>query len=410
MWNRRFICLWAGQTLANLGDVFYIVAFISVVYAATGSVLFTAFVPVVNVTAMTVSGLTAPLIFQRLSLPKMLVLSQGLKTILLGAASVVVGVGVGVGDQREMVWLLFGLAALIAFMDGWANPARNALVPQLVPRPELMRANGLLATSDQTVHFTGWAAGGLLVSWLGASIVLSGTVVAYIVATVAMLGVAPTGENQQQSEAEHKQTDWLTGWRIIRKGRSLRLLVAMDIVAGMSGAAWIAAILLPFVHDVLGSGEQWWGYINAGYMLGSIVGGSLLLTFAHRMSRHLYRAILVGSLAAGVITFFFGCSTDAFAALFLSFLLGPFLELFLVSKQTVLQQVTEESVLPYVLSAKGTIDSLVFGVSALIMGGVSEWLGTRAAFYLSAALLGVAFLLAWRLYQKQADVTRIPST
>lgn len=408
MWNRRFICLWAGQTLANLGDVFYIVAFISVVYRVTGSVLFTAFVPVVNVTAMTVSGLTAPLLFQRLSLPKMLVLSQGLKTILLGAASVVVGVGVG--DQREMVWLLFGLAALIAFMDGWANPARNALVPQLVPRRELMRANGLLATSDQTVHFAGWAAGGLLVSWLGASIVLIGTVGAYVVATVAMLGVAPARENQQPSEEEHTRTDWLTGWRIIRQGRTLRLLVAMDIVAGMSGAAWIAAILLPFVHDVLGSGEQWWGYINAGYMLGSIAGGTLLLTFAHRMSRHLYRAILVGSLAAGAITFFFGSSTHAFAALFFSFLLGPFLELFLVSKQTVLQQVTEESVLPYVLSAKGTIDSLVFGVSALIMGGVSEWLGTRAAFYLSAALLGVAFLLAWRLYQKQAGMTRITST
>ncbi|MGG1662661.1 MFS transporter [Brevibacillus sp. NRS-1366] len=406
MWNRRFICLWAGQTLANLGDVFYIVAFISVVYTATGSVLFTSFIPVVNVTAMTVSGLLAPLIFQRLSLPKMLVLSQGLKTILLGAASVVVGMG----DQREMVWLLFGLASLIAFMDGWANPARNALVPQLVARPELIRANGLLATSDQTVHFAGWAAGGLLVAWLGASSVLAGTVGAYVVATVAMLGVAPARTNQKPSEEEEVQKDWLTGWRVIREVASLRLLVAMDIVVGMSGAAWIAAILLPFVHDVLGKGEEWWGYINAGYMLGSIIGGTLLLTFAHRMSRHLYSAILVGSIIACAITFFFGSSTNAFAALLFSFLLGPFLELYLVSKQTVLQQATKEAVLPYVLSAKGTIDMFVFGVSALIMGGVAEWLGTRAAFFLSAGLLGVAFLLAWRLHRKQVGMASVSSS
>ncbi|WP_232774594.1 hypothetical protein [Brevibacillus sp. AF8] len=99
MWHRRFICLWAGQTLANLGDVFYIVAFISVIYAATGSVMYTSFIPVVIVASQSVSSLLAPLVFQRLSLTGMLVLSQGLKTILLAGASL--AVSSGVGEQGE---------------------------------------------------------------------------------------------------------------------------------------------------------------------------------------------------------------------------------------------------------------------------------------------------------------------
>ncbi|NQF16629.1 MFS transporter [Brevibacillus sp. HB1.3] len=403
MWHRRFICLWAGQTLANLGDVFYIVAFISVMYAATGSVMYTAFIPVVIVTSQSVSSLLAPLVFQRLSLTGMLVLSQGLKTILLAVASL--AVSSGVGEQGEWIWLLFGLGSTIAFMDGWADPARNAMVPQLVGREDLMRANGLLATSDQTVHFAGWAAGGLLVSWLGAGVVLWGTVGAYVVATIAMTGIAPASEKLREEQAAGATTNWLTGWKVIRDVPVLRLLVAMDVVIGLSGGVWIAAIMLPFVLDVLGQGEEWWGYINAGYMLGAIAGGTLLLMYADRIRRHLFRWIICGTISVGFFTFCFGSSTNALVALLFSFALGPFLEMVHVSKQTLLQQETEESVLPYVLSAKGTIDLLVFGTSALVMGAIAEWQGVRAVYYVSAGLLLIAFLLALRLQKKQKDHT-----
>ncbi|KMZ42594.1 MULTISPECIES: MFS transporter [Bacillales] len=403
MWHRRFICLWAGQTLANLGDVFYIVAFISVMYATTGSVMYTAFIPVVIVASQSVSSLLAPLVFQRLSLTGMLVLSQGLKTILLAIASL--AVSSGVGEQGEWIWLLFGLGSAIAFMDGWANPARNAMVPQLVRREDLMRANGLLATSDQTVHFAGWAAGGLLVSWLGAGVVLWGTVGAYVVATIAMTGIASASEKQREEHVAGATTNWLTGWKVIRDVPVLRLLVAMDVVIGLSEGVWIAAIMLPFVLDVLGQGEEWWGYINAGYMLGAIAGGTLLLMYAERMRRHLFRWIIYGTIGVGFFTFCFGSSTNALVALLFSFALGPFLEMVHVSKQTLLQQETEESVLPYVLSAKGTIDLLVFGTSALVMGAIAEWQGVQAVYYVSAGLLLIAFLLALRLQKKQTDHT-----
>lgn len=402
MWHRRFICLWAGQTLANLGDVFYIVAFISVIYAATGSVMYTAFIPVVIVTAQSVSGLLAPLLFNRLSLPSMLVLSQGLKTIFLAAASI--AVASGVSEHKEWGGLLFGLGSLIAFMDGWANPARNAMVPQLVGRDDLLRANSLLATSDQIVHFAGWAAGGMLVAWLGADLVLWGTVAAYVVATIAMLGIAPAGDRPREHQETHS-TNWLTGWRVIRDVPVLRQLVVIDVVIGMSGGVWIAAIMLPFVIAVLGQGEEWWGYINAGYMLGAIVGGSVVLMCADRMSRHLFRWIVCGTIGVGLFTYFFGSTTTPLLALLFSFALGPFMEMMHVSKQTLLQQATEEAALPYVLSAKGTIELLVFGASSLMMGAFAEWQGVRAVYDFSAGLLFVAFLLAWRLQKKHMEQT-----
>ncbi|KQL44849.1 arabinose ABC transporter permease [Brevibacillus choshinensis] len=401
MWNRRFICLWGGQTLANLGDVIYIVAFISAIYSVTASVMYTALVPVVILTAQSLGGLTAPLLFQRLTLPQMLVLSQSVKTILLATAAVVVPMAPEAG--KVIVWVLFALGWAIAFMDGWANPARNALVPRLVTGTELMRANGLLATSDQTVFFAGWAAGGLLVATFGDGVVLWGTVLAYTVATIAMLGVSPRMDMEKpepvQAKTDHAKMDWRAGWMLIRDTPLVRSVVAMDVLIGLSSAVWIAAIMLPFVKDELGRGEEWWGYLNASYMLGSIAGGALLLANAQRLRHQLPRWIVIGTIGSGVVTLCFGSSTNPLIALFFSFALGPMYQMQMISKQTLLQQATAVDRLPYVLSAKGTIDSLVFGISALIMGAVAEWLGTRTVYFLSAGILGVAVLFAWRLRQ-----------
>lgn len=391
MWNQRFLFLWAGQSLANLGDVFYIVAIISIIFTATDSIFFTSLVPVVNVSMRSLGSLTAPLLFQRFSLQRLLLISQTLKTGLL----VIVAIA---AIERE--WLLFILIAAIAYLDGWATPARNALVPRLVSRDRLLRANGLLAASDQTVYFAGWAAGGIAVVWLGAEHVLWGTVAAYAMAAWAMLFIGLTQRAELAEQPE--KTSLLTGWQWIRREPRLRLIVMMDVLVALSGGVWIAAIILPFVLKVLGQGEEWWGYINAGYMLGSIVGVTALLAAAQRMQQQLYRWIIVGTIGTSVLTVLFASSSEPLAALLFSFMLGPVFQMQLIAKQTVLQQAVPESRLPYVLSAKDTIDSLMFGLSALLMGAFAEWQGPRAVYYLSAVILGGAVVIAIRLYQARS--------
>lgn len=134
-------------------------------------------------------------------------------------------------------------------------------------------------------------------------------------------------------------------------------------------------------------------------MLGSIAGSALLLANARRLSHSLPRWIVVGTLGSGLITLCFGSSTHPWVALFFSFALGPLYEMQMIAKQTLLQQAVAKERLPYVLSAKSTVDSLVFGSSALVMGAAAEWLGTREVYFLSAGVLGVAVLLAMRLFR-----------
>jgi MFS family permease len=390
MLNKRFCFLWMGQSLANLGDVFYVVAVISAVYAATDSAVFTAMVPVLFVAAQAVSGFLAPLVFQRMPLLAVLIMSQGAKTLLLFLAAWLVA---GSGAHAQAVLSVLVLVFAIAFLDGWAAPARNALVPRLVERERLLRANGLLAATDQSVQFAGWAAGGLLVAWLGHAAVLWGTSAAYLLATVALIFVHPVSGTERREDDK----GLLAGWRAIGRNRRLRLLVAIDVLEGWAGAVWVAAIMLPFVTQVLKKGEAWWGYLNAAYMLGSIAGGAVMLALASRLRDNLPRWVTMGTAASGLVTLLFGASGSPFAALVFSFALGPVFQLQAIAKQTMLQQAAGEADLPVVLSAKGTMDALVFGCSVLAMGAAAEWLGPRWAYFLAAALTGIAALLALRL-------------
>ncbi|USG64738.1 MFS transporter [Brevibacillus ruminantium] len=447
MFKKSFWLLFLGQSLANTGDVFYIVAVISAVYHSTGSSFYTGAVPIMFVIAQTVSGLLAPFLFQRVSLTRALLLSQAGKTILLGLLAIFLAFAGGENQllSGQDLSLVLGFVFVTAFLDGWALPARNALVPGLVSREGLVKANGMLAASDQTVQFAGWAAGGLFVAWLGYANVLLATFGAFVLATLAILplgkdtgSTGPVRELADEKEnvarddkakgsmagkkeagyssceagkagaSDHVAVDglsavvdqagqehsgkeaWATGWWLIWKRRRVRLLVLMEVLEGLAGAVWMAAILLPYVLNILGKGEEWWGYINAAYMLGAIAGGALVVALANRMRSRLPNAVALGILASGLITLLFGFSTWTWGSLLLSFLLGPFYQMQLVAKQTMIQEEIPAGSLPLVLSAKGTLDSVTFGVSVLLMGGLADWMGVRSVYLFAAVLLGLA--------------------
>jgi MFS family permease len=385
MRKNGFAFLWGGQTLANLGDVLYIVGLISAVYAATRSAAYTSMVPLVFVAAQTVSSFFAPLMLDRIRLTFLLVASQTGKTVILLLLIWLIASA----PSLPSVSHVFAYVAALAFLDGWANPARNALVPRLVNGSELVKANGWLATTDQCVQFGGWAAGGLLVTVMGSMNVLWVSFTLYVGAVLAMLGIPRVEMMSQQRSDGHTL---LAGWKAIWEKPFLRRVLFMEVMEGLAGAVWMAAILLPYVRDVLQKGEEWWGYINASYMLGAILGGTLVLTFARRIQADLRRSIFVGTMGAALVTFAFGWGSDPFLALLLSAVLGPFSQLQQVAKQTALQEGIDETLLPKAFSAKGTLDAVVFGVSVLAVGALADKFDIRLVYWLAACLIGLSAL------------------
>ncbi|QOS98902.1 MFS transporter [Brevibacterium sp. JNUCC-42] len=390
MLTKQVRFLWIGQMLANAGDVFYIISLLTLVFETTHSAVYTGFVPLTIILAQTVSSFFAPLMQRHFSLSTLLFSSQCAKTLLLCLL-------VFVTRWPSLPLLLFlGLASLIAFLDGWATPARNALLQRIAQPIHLLRLNSLFSTSDQVIQFAGWALGGMLVAFLGISHLFSASLGLFIISTFCMANLRdPLALATTNPDDPSKKEALLRGWHYILKSRTLLTLTCMDVLESLAGAIYIAAIMLFYVSDVLGKGQEWWGYLNASYFIGMIVGGLLLMAIATYVSRYFLPFLLGAGLFSALVTLGLGLSHSAWLALLLSFLLGPATQIQYVSKQTYFQKSVDPLYLPNVLSAKNTVEYVGYGLSVLILTNVVAAFGAAMAYIVATGILTASMLLGF---------------
>lgn len=180
--KKSFHFLWISQLFANLGDVFYIVGLISILYQASESPFYMALLPFLNMTGRMISSSLAPLLFNQYRLKQLLVISQALKTVLLFILAVV-------SLYTLSVYFLFIIIFAVAFLDGVAQPASTALIPRIVEKSQLLRANGILSMINESTQLGGWALGGILVAASNGKIVILITLILFILSTMCMLFV-----------------------------------------------------------------------------------------------------------------------------------------------------------------------------------------------------------------------------
>ncbi|WP_394584371.1 MFS transporter [Cytobacillus firmus] len=159
-----FRFLWIGQSIANLGDILYIVSIISIVYEITGSAFYMALFPFVNTVSRFISGFIAPILLERYRTKPLLAFSQFGKTIIV----LMLTVNSIYLFSIDNIIFTFVFVMFISFLDGWASPARDSLIPRYFDSEEkLVKVNSFLSIVDQTITLGGWPAAGILITLLG---------------------------------------------------------------------------------------------------------------------------------------------------------------------------------------------------------------------------------------------------
>lgn len=387
--QKSFRFLWVGQMFANLGDILYIVCLIKMIFDATGSVTYMALVPFINTFSGLVSGLLAPLIINKYRLKSILVFSQCWKTILLLILCVFV-----VTLEASGLFFLYLLIALVSFLDGWATPARNALVPGLVEESILVKTNSLLSISDQVIQLIAWPIGSIFLVTAGYEKILWLTFFLYMISTALMILISPP-TTQSRSSGNQTQTELLIeGWRLIWNSRQLRTISYMNILETFANGVWIAAILFVYVSEVLNKQENWWGFINGAFFGGMLFGGFVIYRLSKHLEQNLGKTILWSTFSLIGITFVFGITTIPWLALLLSFLFGLPQMARDVAETTIFQKSARDGLLAKVYSARGTLIFAAFGISSLVMGWITEQFGVRTTFMTATILFICSFMVA----------------
>ncbi|MGM1034222.1 MAG: MFS transporter [Bacillota bacterium] len=388
MKNTSFRCLWIGQAFANLGDIFYVVGLISLLYNLTGSAFYLSLLPFITTIFRFISSLLAPLVIDRFPLKRIIVQSQWWKTILL----VCLGIFLISFDHGFSVAVIFFIA-LISLLDGVAAPVSAALVPQLVPKEERMKANGFLNVITQTIFVAGWPLGSVLLISTNSSFIIWLTVLLYAVSTI-YTGRIKVPEQTTDPVAPSNWGSIKSGWVAIRQIPTIRTLISIDFITTLASSVWVAAVIYIYVEQNLQLGEEWWGYINTSYFVGMIFSGLIVIRFAKLLEKYIGFFITFGLFLSSLLILFFGTTSIPALALLLACLYGLPEQIREVIYTKLFQDHATEKTLAKIYAVWGAVINLTFAGSVLLLGFITETYSVKTTFQFSSTLIFLAFLYA----------------
>jgi MFS family permease len=287
-------------------------------------------------------------------------------------------------------------------MDGFIAPSRLSLIPELVEDSKIGKANSFISTADQTLALLGWSVGAIALTYFGGNWILVVSIVLLILSLLSSLQIKTT----KIKEAK-KRPKWeviKSGWFVLfSKKNHMRTISFMDMLEGIASSIWIGSVTLVFVSEVLEKGNEWWGFLNTSYYVGSILGGIVITIFSTRLQKHLLKGIICGSFLMGILVLCYASNSIAWIALALVVLMGPFEQLRDISQQTYIQKVTPDDLLPKLYAAKDNVYYLMFAFSVFITGIISDYIGVVYVYYMASFLYLASSLFAFFSFRRYEE-------
>ena len=299
-------------------------------------------------------------------------------------------------------WHVYVTAFAMACVQTFQQPARAAIIGDVVPREELTNAIGLNSIIFNVARSTGPALAGVLIVAFGTGGAFGAQAVFYILGTYWTLRLrAPEdsgsgGHGHDDSFARSIVEGWKFSWR------NLEVRSALLVVMFASLLIVPFTTLLPvFARDILDVGASGQGFLLTAMGIGALGSAMMIATFGDRMPRGFF---MLGGVAL------YGVSVVAFAA-------SPWFELSLVLMiivgfanvcshalvQTVIQSYSPAEfrgraiALFHMSQVVMTVGSIAIGALAAVSG--TEWAVVMMGAAGALAMLAIHFALpqAWRI-------------
>ncbi len=406
--NANFRRLWLAQIVSENGDWFYTLAIYSLLLDLTGRASSVAMALVLQVLPHTLLGPLAGLVNDRFSRRKVMTATDLLRMVIVACMVLV--------RTRGMVWIIYPLLFLETVMVAFFEPARTAVIPNIVAEKDVVVANTLASATWSFDLAIGSMLGGMVAAWLGRDAVfvinsLSFAVSALLISRMSFV------ESHADAASRHPE-DQAAGWRAIRAGfryivRDPKLAALVSLKGGMSiiGTSWVLFPVMAmrvFTLPIRGVTPERAALFGMSLLMGARGVGALTgPLFASRWTGQrqpsLRLAVLVGFLVGGVGYIVLGNVHSVWAAVAVIVLAHSGTSTVWVFSTTLLHLNTDDRFLGRVFGSELAISMLVLAGASWIAGltidaGISPRtvaIATGAAMFVPAAMWAAAMRL-WR--------------
>lgn len=304
-----------------------------------------------------------------------------------GASGILLQVSAGGGDT---VWPIFLAVALFGLSRAFFTPARQSLLPNLVPRADLANAVTVASIASQTAKVCGPLMGGILLA-IDMRLAYATTILFLVVSALLIILAVP----RQAPAAGKPALDWNTlsaGFRFILSSKPVLGALSLDLFAVLLGGA--IALLPIYALDVLAVGPSGLGILRAGAPIGAIAVGFLLVAVPIR--NHAGIIMLFCVAAFGGATMLFALSNALWMSFLALALIGAF-DMVSVNIRTILIQLwTPDEVRGRVMAVNQVFIGASNELGGFRAGLMAAWVGPIAAVALGGVgIVAVTALWAW---------------
>jgi MFS transporter, DHA3 family, macrolide efflux protein len=392
--NPSFSALWVGQVISLFGDRVNQIALAAFVYEVTKSPIALALTFFVGTVPNLVLSPIAGAFVDRWDHKQVLVISDLLRaaSVMLIPVSIILN-----------VWLAYPIIFVITTVSLFFRPARQAVLPRIVPEEDLLAANSAMWVGETLSDVINYPIAGLFVVFLKSSLPLAFwfDAVTYLasatlLATIALPPLAKTlgrsgaaGDEEAAAGGSSVRGDLKAGWEFLRhetvllantlQGTAGQFSLGVLTVASMI----LAAELVPVPKEAY---RGTYAFMETAIGVGSLIGGFALGAVAHRMPKG--KLIIGAYVAFGAMAIALGLVHSVPVVLALLFGMGIANMAFVIPSQTLFQERTPPELMGRVVSFRF---ALVFGGMSIAMavGGLAVGMFTAGPVIMVAGMISV---------------------
>jgi MFS family permease len=273
--NKNFFLLWTGQMISQIGDKFYAIALAWWILQKTNSSIVMGVFMAASVLPGLIFGIIAGVFIDKYNRKFFIIGSD----ILRGACVMIIAL-LSVTDRLEL-WHIFAVAILLSLASSFFDPTVTAVIPQIVKKEDLTKANSLSEMIDALSNIIGPMLGATFVSYFGFNFVFLFNGMSYLIsAFFEMFIVIPRISNSQSDESTIIK-DIKTGIKYILDRRKLIITIMVIGIAHLFVGALVVSLPI-LARELSKDSIQVFGSLQMMLGIGMLMGAISIQLFGKK--------------------------------------------------------------------------------------------------------------------------------
>lgn len=327
--NKNIIFLWLGHFISHTGDSIYMMALPWLILDITGSKSSTALVASSMYLPTLIFGLFAGTLADKFPRRTVMMTSD------LFRALVVILIPIALLNGIQSTIIIGIIAFLLSTFGTPFYPARDSLIPILVPEKDLSTVNSIISTSGQLSHLMGPVIAGICVGFVGLTHLFTIDAITFLVSLIFIWFISVKEPKSNQSNFSYL-TEVKSGLSYISANRPILILIIMTSINNLfiMGPAIISIPV--FVREILNEDFTTLAMLESAMALGMLCGSFIIINFLKNLS--FVKILFFGIIFDGITYSFLYFTNSTWLAIIILFIHGIGIPLIVVSRTNLIQK------------------------------------------------------------------------